>query len=118
MAPTPTRQLVLGVDTHRDLHVAVLLDRLGRKLATASFGTTDAANAAPDADTIVFAPAVRGATVNLALFQNYSSSLPALLQPAGPSALIVITPTRFPGGNVACTQGTCINDEVATGTPA
>jgi hypothetical protein len=45
MAPTPTRQLVLGVDTHRDLHVAVLLDRLGRKLATASFGTTDAANA-------------------------------------------------------------------------
>jgi transposase len=27
-----------------DLHVAVLLDRLGRHLATASFGTTDAAN--------------------------------------------------------------------------
>jgi hypothetical protein len=37
-------QLVLGVDTHKDLHVAVLLDRLGRHLATASFGTTDAAN--------------------------------------------------------------------------
>jgi transposase len=46
MAPTPTRQLILGVDTHRDLHVAVLLDRLGRKLTTASFGTTNAANAA------------------------------------------------------------------------
>jgi transposase len=45
MAPIPTAQLVLGVDTHRDLHVAVLLDRVGRKLATASFGTTDAANA-------------------------------------------------------------------------
>jgi len=38
------QQLVLGVDTHKDLHVAVLLDRLGRWLATASFGTTDAAN--------------------------------------------------------------------------
>ena len=35
-------QLVLGVDTHKDVHVAVLLDRLGRYLATASFGTTDA----------------------------------------------------------------------------
>jgi hypothetical protein len=29
-------QLVLGVDTHRDLRVAVLLDGLGRWLATAS----------------------------------------------------------------------------------
>jgi transposase len=37
-------QLVLGVDTHKDLHVAVLLDRLGRHLATGSFDTTDAAN--------------------------------------------------------------------------
>jgi transposase len=46
MVLIPTRQLVVGVDTHRDLHVAVLLDRLGRKLVTASFGTSDAANAA------------------------------------------------------------------------
>jgi transposase len=38
-------QLILGVDTHKDIHVAVLLDRLGRHLAAASFGTTDAANA-------------------------------------------------------------------------
>jgi transposase len=37
-------QLVLGIDTHKDVHVAVLLDRLGRYLAGASFGTTDAAN--------------------------------------------------------------------------
>jgi transposase len=42
MARVP--QLVLGVDTHKDVHVAVLLDRLGRWLATASFATTDAAN--------------------------------------------------------------------------
>jgi transposase len=37
-------QLILGVDTHKDVHVAVLLDRLGRYLAASSFGTTDAAN--------------------------------------------------------------------------
>jgi transposase len=37
-------QLVLGIDTHKDVHVAVLLDRLGRWLAAASFGTSDAAN--------------------------------------------------------------------------
>ena len=37
-------QLVLGVDTHKDVHVAVLLDRLGCYLATAPFGTSDAAN--------------------------------------------------------------------------
>jgi transposase len=43
MAHAP--QLILGVDTHKDVHVAVLLDRLGRHLATASFATTDAANA-------------------------------------------------------------------------
>jgi transposase len=37
-------QLILGIDTHKDVHVAVVLDRLGRYLAAASFGTTDAAN--------------------------------------------------------------------------
>ncbi len=37
-------QLILGIDTHKDVHVAVLLDRLGRHLATAAFATTDAAN--------------------------------------------------------------------------
>jgi transposase len=37
-------QLILGVDTHKDVHVAVLLDRLGRYLAGASFASTDAAN--------------------------------------------------------------------------
>jgi transposase len=37
-------QLILGVDTHKDVHVAVLLDRLGCHLAAASFGTTDVAN--------------------------------------------------------------------------
>jgi len=37
-------QLILGIDTHKDVHVAVVLDWLGRYLAAASFGTTDAAN--------------------------------------------------------------------------
>jgi transposase len=41
---THAPQLILGIDTHKDVHVAVLLDRLGRHLATRSFGTTDAAN--------------------------------------------------------------------------
>jgi transposase len=41
---THAPQLILGIDTHKDVHVAVLLDRLGRWLAAASFGTTDAAN--------------------------------------------------------------------------
>jgi hypothetical protein len=29
----------------------------------------------------------------------------------------VTSPTRLPGGKVACTQGTCMREEVATGTP-
>jgi transposase len=41
---THPRQLILGIDTHKDVHVAVLLDRLGRYLAAASFATSDAAN--------------------------------------------------------------------------
>ena len=39
---THSPELILGIDTHKDVHVAVLLDRLGRYLAAASFGTTDA----------------------------------------------------------------------------
>src|SRR5262249_38427721 len=31
-------------------------------------------------------------------------------------ALTVMTPTRLPGGKVACTQGTCKSELVATGT--
>jgi hypothetical protein len=44
MAPT-TAQLVIGVDTHADRHVAVALDTLGRHLATASFAASDTGNA-------------------------------------------------------------------------
>lgn len=32
------------------------------------------------------------------------------------AAETVTRPTRRPGGSVACTQGTCISEEVATGT--
>lgn len=35
---------VLGVDTHKDAHVAVVLDDLGRLLGAESFGTTDRDN--------------------------------------------------------------------------
>jgi transposase len=37
--------LVVGVDTHKDVHVAVVLDRLGRRLAVQGFPATDAGNA-------------------------------------------------------------------------
>jgi transposase len=35
---------VVGVDTHKDVHVAVVLDRLGRRLAVANFPASDAGN--------------------------------------------------------------------------
>ena len=46
-APTdPTGEVTVGVDTHRDLHVAVALDPQGRRLGTRSFPTTPAGFAA------------------------------------------------------------------------
>jgi transposase len=36
--------LVVGVDTHKDVHVAVVLDQLGRRLAVREFAATDAGN--------------------------------------------------------------------------
>ena len=36
--------LVVGVDTHKDVHVAVVLDQLGRRLAVREFPATDAGN--------------------------------------------------------------------------
>jgi len=33
--------IILGVATHKDLHVAVTLDALGRRLGIASFPTDD-----------------------------------------------------------------------------
>ena len=36
--------LVVGVDTHKDVHVAVALDRVGRRLAVREFPATDAGN--------------------------------------------------------------------------
>jgi hypothetical protein len=37
--PKPTR-VIVGVDTHGDIHVACAIDELGRHLATAGFPTT------------------------------------------------------------------------------
>jgi transposase len=34
------RRVIAGVDTHKDFHVVVVLDELGRKLETATFATT------------------------------------------------------------------------------
>lgn len=38
--------LVVGVDTHLDMHVAVVLDRLGRRIDVREFSATDAGNIA------------------------------------------------------------------------
>jgi transposase len=37
--------VTLGVDTHKDIHVAVALDQIGRRLGTAAFSTDDATHA-------------------------------------------------------------------------
>ena len=38
--PQPTRRVLGGVDTHKDVHVAAMVDDTGRLLATGSFPTT------------------------------------------------------------------------------
>ena len=40
--PTDSAGITLGVDTHKDFHVAVALDGLGRRLGTLSIPTTPA----------------------------------------------------------------------------
>ena len=40
--PAPRSAVVLGVDTHRDAHVAAALDTLGRRLDVRSYFTTPA----------------------------------------------------------------------------
>ena len=40
--PNDTRRVIGGVDTHKDVHVAAVLDELGRLLGTESFSTTAA----------------------------------------------------------------------------
>ena len=44
MVTLVTDGLVVGLDTHKDVHVAVVLDRLGRRLAVREFPATDAGN--------------------------------------------------------------------------
>ena len=38
--PTEGHEVILGVDTHLDMHVAVVIDVVGRIVATHSFPTT------------------------------------------------------------------------------
>lgn len=40
IAHPDTRRVIIGVDTHGDLHVACAIDQLGRRLAIAAFATT------------------------------------------------------------------------------
>jgi transposase len=39
-SPPATRVITIGVDSHKDTHVAVAVDQLGRILATTSIPTT------------------------------------------------------------------------------
>jgi hypothetical protein len=55
------------------------------------------ANIASDEDVIVFAPEVRGGTINLSTFTNFAASTAAVPQPAGPSALLVTNPVTIQG---------------------
>src|SRR5262249_13897428 len=55
------------------------------------------ANLIPTEDTIVFAPEVRGGTVNLTTSVNQLQSSSSFPQPAGPSALLVVTPIIIQG---------------------
>lgn len=64
----------------------------------------DLANAAPDADTIAFDPSIRGGTVGLSILQNFSSSVPKIPQPAGPSAFIVTSPITIQGTGETITR--------------
>src|SRR5262245_21521627 len=64
----------------------------------------DRANTAPDADTIVFAPAVRGGTATLSIPFNLPISVPNVPQPAGPSALVVISPITIEGTGETITR--------------
>jgi hypothetical protein len=64
----------------------------------------DAANAAQDADTIVFDPSIRGGTVVLTSFTNPAST-PDVPQPAGPSALVVRSPITIQGAGETITRG-------------
>ncbi len=57
----------------------------------------DLANLTPGADTIVFAPAVQGGTVNLTTFFNPPTSSAAVPQPAGRSALVVLDTVTIQG---------------------
>ena len=42
------RRVIAGVDTHKDFHVVVVLDELGRRLDTATFSTTTRGLSRPD----------------------------------------------------------------------
>ena len=42
MAHTAPPRVTVGVDTHKDLHVAAARDQLGRRLATTTIGATSA----------------------------------------------------------------------------
>src|SRR5262249_15253163 len=64
----------------------------------------DQANVAPGADTIVFAPSLRGGTFALSFLNHLPTRQPNVPQPAGPSALIVFSPITIQGTGETITR--------------
>ncbi len=64
----------------------------------------DLANITPGADTIVFAPAIQGGTVNLTTFTSQPNSSVPNPQPIGPTALIVLDDVTIQGTGETITR--------------
>ena len=104
---TPTRrraalrvELLEGRDVPARFTVTTLADVGAGSLRDA----IDQANIANDADTIVFAGAAVGGTINLATFTNLAASTADVPQPAGPSAFLITTPITIQGTGETITR--------------
>ena len=62
------------------------------------------ANAASDADTIVFTGAAVGGTINLVMFDNRGASTTDDPQPVGPTAFIIVSPITIQGTGESITR--------------
>ncbi len=105
--PTPTRRrAALRIEQLEDrttpatFTVTSLADAGGGSLRDA----IDQANTVNDADTIVFAGAAVGGTINLSTFDNRPASTTDDLQPVGPTALIITSPITIQGTGETITR--------------
>ncbi len=74
----------------RDVPALFLVTNLNDAGAGSLRDAIDLANLTPGADTVQFADAIQGGTVNVTTFFNPPASSPDIPQPAGPSAFIIL----------------------------